>query len=244
MTDAKKLFLECFDTNINEADIIIGYAEKHGNIHLLRQGGFAANMICTTRIEDGDFEADYIFAVCTKPEFRGLGLFKRHLEHVTGNSPALLIPENESLIPMYKNLGFLPVYFLEADINGNGNADEFTYGIDVLYGIYENSEQFPKKNYELFEATINAHIGYGGRIFIHGDSAMLIYENSITDVFAPSERKALDIAMSAPVGSYKAMFPIGYEEILLSENIIYRKKSVIMGRNLPNTQIYINTLFN
>lgn len=242
--EAKRLFLECFDSDEEEADIILGYAAEFGKIDTLYRNGEAVNMVCSTKIIDNDFRSDYIFAVCTKPNYRKQGFFRKQLDVLFGDSPVVLIPENESLIPFYLRLGFEPIYVTEADINGSGQAKEFTGDIKTLYNNYKSSIQFPKKDINLFEASIKAHISYGGIIKCINNSAILIIDGRVTDVYAPNESEALNAAKSALNGKYKAIFPLSCSDVLNKHGIEYSKKCIAMGKDLRHTDLYINNLFN
>ena len=238
------LYRECFTVYGDEPKIIIEHACKHGKIFLYFENRQAVNMICTSTISDGDFEAEYIFAVCTKPEYRGKGIFRKRLEEVIGDAPCVLIPENESLFAFYEKLGFSPIYSLEAELEGKSTLQTVEITAEEVYGIYKNCFQFPKKPQKLFIASLNAHIEYGGKIFTDGKSAVLVYDGNITDVYAPTPEDALDLTSRIFDGKYKAVFPLECEGILVSRNINYGKKKTAMGRNLRSHDIYINTLFN
>lgn len=244
MNSQIELFKQCFDTSDAETEIIMGYAERHGKIHFIYDGKTAVNMICVAPLEFQGFTAQYIFAVCTKSEYRRQGLFRKHLEAVVGDSPALLIPENKTLTAMYEKLGFSPIAYLEAEISAKGGAEEFNGTIEELYRIYKRCNQSPKKDFELFKATVNAHLHYGGKIFTVEDCAMFICEDIITDIFASTTEKIIRTAFSAKIGQYKAILPLDAQEILKSNGINCKDISIVMAKNMPNPQIYINTLFN
>lgn len=240
--EALALFLECFPESGKEAEMILKYAEEYGQLHILKQDGIAVNMLCTAYLKD--IGAEYIFAAGTKPECRKKGFFRRHLEETVGKRPAVLIPETESLFPMYERLGFSPIYAFEADINGDGSGKEFDGTPEELYEIYNSSAQFPKKDFPLFRATLNTHICCGGKIRTKNGVAILTYNGNAVDIFAPDGKSAVEAAKSADIGQYKAIFPIDFEEELKKQGINYRKKSIAMGKNLENAKIYLNTLFN
>ncbi len=244
INEAVTLYRECFTIHGNEPEIIINHAYEQGKIHIYRENAQAVNMICASSITDGDFDAEYIFAVCTKPEYRGRGIFRNHLKEVIGDNPCVLIPENESLFAFYEKLGFTPLYSLEAEIEGKAQLSESNMTPEELYGIYKDCFQFPKKPKDLFITSIKVHLEYGGRIFTDGTSAVLTYENAITDIYAPSEKEALAVSKRVFDGKYKALFPLECMETLDSQNIIYEKKKTAMARNLDSPEAYINTLFN
>lgn len=244
INEAVALYRECFTVYGNEPEIIINHAYHNGEIHIYRDCDKPINMICASRISDGEFDAEYIFAVCTKPKYRGKGIFRKRLEAVIGDTPCVLIPENESLFAFYEKLGFSPIFSLEAEIEGEAQLSESSITPEELYEIYKNCFQFPKKPKELFVASIKAHLEYGGKIFADGKSAVLTYDGNITDVYAPTPEDALDLASQIYDGKYKALFPLECENLLISQNIKYEKKKTAMGRNLHSHDVYINTLFN
>lgn len=242
--EACALYRECFTVYGNEPEIIISHAHRHGGINLYRENGRAVNMICTSRITDGELDAEYIFAVCTKPEYRNRGIFSKQLDTVIGNKACVLIPENESLFSFYERFGFSAIYALEAEIEGNKELPETDMIAEEIYGIYKNCFHFPKKPKELFIASVNAHIEYGGKIFTDGKSAVLTYENNITDIYAPTEEDAVSVSKRVFDGKYKAIFPLGCEKTLNAYNISYAKKKTAMIKNIKMPNLYINTLFN
>ncbi len=244
INEAVALYRECFTVYGSEPEIIINHAYEQGKIHLFHENGQSVNMICASSITDGDFDAEYIFAVCTKPEYRGRGIFRKHLNEVIGDAPCVLIPENESLFGFYEKFGFTPLYSLEAEIEGEAQLSESNITPEGLYEIYKDCFQFPKKPKALFIASLKAHLEYGGRIFADGKSAVLTYENAITDIYAPSEKEALAVSKRVFDGKYKALFPLECMETLDSQNIIYEKKKTAMARNINSPKAYINTLFN
>ncbi len=238
------LYRECFTVYGDEPEIIIKHAHYHGDIFLYFQERRAVNMICTSRIIDGDFDAEYIFAVCTKPEYRNRGIFRKRLEEVIGDTPCVLIPENESLYAFYERLGFSPVYALEAEIEGEKELSEGIITPEELYGIYRKCFQFPKKPQKLFIASLKTHIEYGGKLFTDGKSAVLTYGDSITDIYAPTPEDALGISKRVFDGKKKAIFPLDCEALLKARSINYENKKTAMVRNISTPNIYINTLFN
>lgn len=244
LKDALPLYRECFKVYGEEDELILGYAAKHGKIHILRQDGLAVSMICTAEITDGNFKAQYIFAVCTKPEYRNRGLFRNHFETVIGETPSLLIPENENLFGFYERFGYKPLHCLEAEINGQNKSKAFDGSFDELYEIYNTSFQFPKKDIRLFKAAINAHTACGGEVKRFGSCVFLIDGGTVTDVFAATAETAVQGIMNACGGRFKAILPPETADELQKNGIKFRKKKIAMGRNIPSVPIYINTLFN
>ncbi len=245
--DAKELFAECFEATQEEADIIMGYAEKHGHIDILYQDGTAVNMICQSTLSADGNGILYLFACCTKKEHRKKGLFRKQLDSIIGNRRAMLIPENESLFPMYEGLGFSPIYHLEAEIAGNCTAEGFDGIIDELYEIYKKSFPTPKKDLYLFESTIKAFLLYGGKIMRYKSTAMLVSDGKITDIYASDENAAVEAAINCLDGNYKAIFPYSCREMLDRQGIKYDIKSLALSKNVGKAQaeqIYINNLFN
>lgn len=243
LTEAERLYRKSFAVYSDEPEIILGFAEKHGNISLIKQDGATAGMICTADIRDGDFSAQYIFAACISPEYRGKGLFRKHLNELCESKPTILIPENEDLFSMYEHLGFVDVVCLEADIDGENTAEDFDGTFDELYEIYKSSFQFPKKDSSLFKAAIKAHLAYGGEIKRQGASAILVFNGNAVDIFSPTADLAVSSAKSL-IGRYKAVFPLECANALNDAGIAFSEKKIAMAKNILNTNIYINTLFN
>ncbi len=246
-TDAKKLFSVCFDTDEKEAEIIIGFAEKHGSIHIKRAENEAVNMICSCEITDGDFKADYLFACCTKPEFRNLGLFKKHLFEVIGDKSAVLLPENESLFPFYERLGFSPIYHLEVTTDAFDGAKEVSVSLETLFKTYQSSILFPKKDFSAFSSTVSAFLHYGGVIKEKNGVFFTVIGDRITEIFAESEEEIVSLLKNSKSGRQKLMLPQGFKELLSENKIEFTKNAVAMAKNLSPSQIekiYLNNLFN
>lgn len=241
--EERALFLECFPETEKEADIILDFAKNNGEFHSVYENGVLINMICTTPISDNGFNADYAFACGTKKTHRGQGLFRRHLNEVVGENRSLLIPENEELYRMYEHLGYEPIFCLEAEFNGSGDAIASEADIDELFDIYKRSYLFPKKSFELFKATLNAFVSYGGKAVKNGLSVLLVYGDTATETFAPDPETAVNAARICK----KALFPMTDKPILDRLNIKYEKKRIAMAKNIPAEvmhKIFINNLFN
>ncbi len=245
-TDARELFAECFDTNEDEINIIFDYAENHGHIDMLYLDGTAVNMICQSVLNANGLDILYLFACCTKKEYRNKGLFRKQLDFVIGNKPAMLIPENESLVPMYEALGFSPIYHLEAEITGEGTAEEFDGSIDELYEIYKSSNPSPKKDFHFFESTVKAFLSDWGRILRYNGTVMLASLTRVTEIYAKSAQEAIVAAKHFRNGSYKVLLPLAFKHELEKQSIKHETKLLAMVKNinLQADEIHINNLFN
>lgn len=244
LADADRLYRRCFTVYGNEPEIILGFAEQHGQISFITQDGKSVGMVCHAEICDRGINAIYIFAACVLPEYRGLGLFKNKLAQVIGKKEAVLIPENESLFAMYEKLGFSPLYCLCAEIDGKCRATDFGESRDALFKIYQASFQFPQKSRALFDAAIDAHLAYGGKIKLYKSTAILTNENGVCDVFAPTPSEAVIAAKHAIDGRFKAVLPLNCLNALAESQIKFTKNKIAMAKNINHLQIYINTLFN
>ena len=241
--EAERLYRESFTVYGNEPGIILEYAERYGRIHFIEHENQIAGMICTAHLRDGDFAAEYIFAACISAGHRGKGLFRKTLDEIFGSEPSVLIPENDGLFSMYEKMGYTPIFCLEAEMFGENTSEEFNGSSDELYEIYKSSFQFPKKDICLFKAAIKAHLAYGGEIKRFENSVVLVYGGNAVDIFSPTLKEAVSSAKSCR-GNYKALLPLECADALKRENIDFSKKKIAMSKNILNTDIYINTLFN
>lgn len=244
--EAKDLFLDCFDSDENEAEIILSFAHAFGEISLSYLENEPANMICRTEIGCGGFTADYIFACCTEPKFRNKGIFSRRLIDAVGDKTAFLIPERKELFSFYQKLGFEPIIHLEAEFFGIGCAKDVN-DVSCLYDKYAESEAFPRKSKPLFEATLKAFLAYGGRIKEKDGVFMLVRDNVVTEFFGKSKSLAIDAVENCLDGCFTVLMPASFEEQLKSKGVKYEKKSIAMAKNIDPSQmpqIYLNNLFN
>ena len=235
------LFCECFPDTVNEAEIILGLAEKQGKIHKTHINGVLASVICTSPIKDRDFCAEYIFACGTKPEFRGKGLFRNQLDKVIGEKAAILIPENEGLFAMYERLGFKTVYCLKAHFGGSGIFCSAT--AEEAISACENACLFPKKSGLMLEAATKAFLSYGNEIKKCGDAVLLMQDGVATEIFAKSESEMLSAARACET----ALLPLSMQSLLDRENIKYEITKLASAKNIPDEvlqRIFINNLFN
>ena len=237
----RALFCECFPDTVNEADIILGFAREHGKIHETSIGERLASIACTCPIKDNGFYAEYIFACGTKAEFRGQGLFSRQLEKITDGTPALLIPENESLFAMYEHLGFKTVYCLKLHSESPLPLEEAT--LEDARLAHKSSFCFPKKSDELFEATAKAFLSYGNEIKRFGSAVLMMQGEIATEIFAQSKEEALSAALACKY-SY---LPLDMADMLDAKGLKYERIRIASAKNIPDKildSLYINNLFN
>lgn len=241
---AKELYFSCFSTDEVEAELILDFAYRHGQISFLKQEGREAGMICTCGLEDGDFSALYVFAACVEKKFRGRGLFRELLHETTRDRAAVLIPQTQELFLMYGHLGFLPIFHLETVIDGGGEAVPFEGTPEELYRIYQSSDCFPKKSRPLFEASVSAFLHYGGRVMAVGGTVFLLNEGRVSEVFAKDPYEAVACLKKGVGMGVKAMFPLRYGQALTKMGLEYEKNAIAMCKDIDCSKIYINNLFN
>lgn len=240
--DALDIYRECFELCGGDDELILGFAAKHGKIHIKYENGTAVNMICEAEMGDSGF--CYIFACATPKGFRKKGIFRRHTDEVIGNRPAILIPESEELFAVYTRLGFVPIYHLETESEGScEELPDFEGDIAEMYGIYKSSCACPEKGYELFAASVKAFFAYGGKAKLADGVPMLVRNGVATEIFAPDAERALSAAKACK----RACLPLRFSEKLDEHGIKYEKKCIAMAKNIPPEavqKIYINNLFN
>ena len=242
---AKSLFSDCFPTDPREADIILDFANRFGSILLKEQDRQIANMICSCDITDGDFSASYLFACCTKQEFRSLGIFKEQLSTFS-DKPIFLIPESDSLHAFYERLGFSPIKHLTVTTDGFDDFSDVNPDRDELFAAYIESIAYPKKDFNLFSATLDAFYHYGGRVLVKNGVFITVIGDEIREVFADSFDKIIAILKKSSVGNKKLLLPYHLKDRLIQNGIEFSENTLAMARNLPSqmNKIYINNLFN
>lgn len=112
----KKLWLQCFDDSEKTVENFFKKTASPQNIIATFNGDEAINAMylldSTINIEGNNYKAYYIYAVCTDPSYRGMGLMKKafsYLESIVAQrciDYVFLVPASESLFSMYEKLGF------------------------------------------------------------------------------------------------------------------------------------------
>ncbi len=237
-----RLFLECFPDTENEAEIILSFAERCGEIHETHINGELANIICTARVFENPLCVEYIFACGTSEKHRGKGIFRERLNEITANNCAVLIPENESLFAMYEKMGFEALYCIEAEFGGSG-AEDCEISAKELYELYKSCCIYPKKSANAFEASYNAFLSYGNKVKKQKNAIILMQGETASEIFAPDEEAMLCAARACK----KALLPLSFASRLDELRIKYRIKKLAAAKNLPaelKSKLFINNLFN
>ena len=94
-----KLFRICYPDIIRAEDSIRHTVAQEDNKILTRFDG-------DKLIGAAVYYDDHILLLCVLPEYRGKGIFRKRLEEVIGDTPCVLIPENDSLFAFYEKFGF------------------------------------------------------------------------------------------------------------------------------------------
>lgn len=238
---AKALFLQCFSESEETADIILGYACAHGEVHFAEVENTDAGMLCLAPL--GNNGMKYLFAACTLQKYRGRGIFTSNLRASRGEGGIALIPENASLYDFYARFGFREVLCLEAEAECEKRESVYTGSAEKLFEIYCGSRLEPKKDFFLFEAALRAHIAYGGSVFCAGDRYALVSGDTICEVCAPSEKEMLDYALRVASGQKKLMLPSELESTLSEKRIGFRRIKCGMTDDSDNG-LWLNILFN
>ncbi len=126
--ELKKLWALCFD---DERDVIDNFFDKtvtHENVVATFEGDRAVNAMylleSEIKIKNAKYNALYIYAVCTRPSYRGKGIMREafsFLESLVSSrniNYIFLVPASDSLFKMYEKLGF---------------KTGFTYNEEVFY---------------------------------------------------------------------------------------------------------------
>jgi ribosomal protein S18 acetylase RimI-like enzyme len=244
------LYRFCFDADQNDADEILGFARRHGEVHYLFDGDRITSMLCLCTLENG---LKYLFAVATHPDYRNQGLFRKNLLLSTRSEDDIVcIPEDSSLFPFYEKLGFTrfgSVLQVKSDGNGtllsqkNNAAD-----IDKLYEIYKSSALYPHKTAELFASTIKYHILYKGTIITDGSFYALADGHNIKELCLPTgeEDRLPELVKKLSNGKNTITLPAFFHPIFAKNNIFCRRKKLfaLKSDTLNTNNLYINILYN
>lgn len=147
-------------------------------------------------LDGKEYKAYYVYAVCTKKEYRGMGLMKglfRELEKVAQNrgvSYLFLVPAEESLFGMYEKIGF-KVGFTYKEQLLNSFSCEITEEVKALsfneYKAYRNSDiSLPsailnEEGFESFYKPVESVCCFsvddtGYAVFENDDDCVVVYE--------------------------------------------------------------------
>ena len=247
---ANALYRFSFDADENDANEILGFARKHGEIYYLFDGDRITSMLCLCTLEGG---IKYLFAVATHPNYRNQGLFRKNLLLSTRSEDNIVcIPEDSSLFPFYEKLGFTRFgSILQVKSDGDGTfLDQRTDVVDIdqLYAIYKSSALYPHKTAELFASTINYHILYKGTIITDGSFYALANGNNIRELCLPAgeEDRLPELIKKLSNGKNTVTLPAFFLPILKNNNIFCRRKKLfaLKSDTLNTNNLYINILYN
>lgn len=139
------------------------------------QSGAAVGLACAFNVSAAGQSGKYLYAVCTGEEYRGRGVMRTLLSHISaesernGDAFLFLIPAKSEYFPMYEKLGFDQVYPGYIAMTGERvtvSAEEFAalptvpFDGDIarLYELYLRSPQTAvKKERELFELSLDGY---------------------------------------------------------------------------------------
>ncbi|MBR4287191.1 MAG: GNAT family N-acetyltransferase [Clostridia bacterium] len=112
----KQLWLKCFDDEKTVVDRFFKYAVIPENTVAVFDGSTAVSVLymlqSTVKSNSKNYKALYIYAVCTHPDYRGMGLMKGCFDFLfdiskkRGVDYLFLVPASEDLFKMYEGLGF------------------------------------------------------------------------------------------------------------------------------------------
>lgn len=246
----RELYRLCFHADEKDADELLGFARKYGEVHYLLDGERITSMLCLCKLENG---LKYLFAVATHPLYRGKGLFRENLLLAAKSEDNLVcIPERLGLFPLYEKLGFTKFgSALQVKADGTGRLlDKRTESVDLgsLYRIYQSSPLNPRKTEELFSSTIKYHILYNGTVITDGSFYALADGNNIKEVCLPAgeEDRLPELIKVLSNGSNTICLPAFYQPLLKKKGIPCRRKRIFALKSdiLDPYNLYINILYN
>ena len=172
-TDADvALWHEVFGDEKEEIKACLDAFSKCGACVMLKKNGITVSQFIATEVLLSGNRGVYIYALCTRPEFRGRGFMKELItlsgKHFLecGYQFFFLLPATERLYDTYKKMGFslfIPAYASatvsgERDFcgEGKGNFSDFLKSNDIYdtKKLYElSSKMYP---YEIFKLSVDA----------------------------------------------------------------------------------------
>lgn len=175
------------------------------------ENSHCAGMLCTFNVSLNGARGAYIYAVCTRRRYRGLGVMRALLTAVLGilrsrgMSFAFLVPARREYFPMYEKLGFdvcVPGLSGTPGCGGVRTAvgiedfaalrpTAFDGDFDRLYSLYLSSPQAsPMKGKALFRLSLEEYAD-GGICYTRagGDDA----EPDGYVIFEPNSKKSINI---------------------------------------------------
>jgi Acetyltransferases len=182
-----KLWMEIFGDS--EDFIRRFYDSFGGDVFTEYDGDTLIGMVNRVPIRYGRHDGGYIYAACTRPEYRGCGIFRRLItEAETGMDFMMLIPAEPDLYAMYRKLGYngtgYSVYPYESTASGTFTTP-FDGDFHKLYRIYLTNcgETDFIKPYDIFVLSLHGfEINYsddGGGFMIYetkGKNIIKIYD--------------------------------------------------------------------
>lgn len=246
----KELYRLSFEADEKDAQTVLGFARKYGEIHYLSDGDKITTMLCLCALEDG---LKYLFAVATHPNYRNQGLFRKNLKQAVKNGDDIVcIPEKPSLFPLYEKLGFNKFGgVLQIKFAGNGGLLEKrtnSADMDILYKIYQSSPLYPHKTKELFFSTIQYHLLYKGTIITDGSFYALADGKNIIELClaAGKEERLPALIEELSDGTNTVLLPAAYLPILEKNRILCERKRMfaLKSDTLDANKLYINILYN
>lgn len=175
------------------------------------ENSFCAGILCTFNVSLNGARGAYIYAVCTRRRYRGMGVMRALITAVLGilrsrgMSFAFLVPARREYFPMYEKLGFdvcVPGLSGTPGCGGVRTAvgiedfaalrpTAFDGDFDRLYSLYLSSPQVsPTKGKALFRLSLEEYAD-GGICYTRagGDDA----EPDGYVIFEPNSKKSINI---------------------------------------------------
>ena len=196
----KELWAETFGDSDNVINNFFEKTAKTQNIFCVFHEGKPVSVLyaidSVIALDGKEYKAYYVYAVCTKKEYRGMGLMKglfRELEKVAQNrgvSYLFLVPAEESLFGMYEKIGF-KVGFTYKEQLLNSFSCEITEEVKALsfneYKAYRNSDiSLPsailnEEGFESFYKPVESVCCFsvddtGYAVFENDDDCVVVYE--------------------------------------------------------------------
>jgi len=178
--DCIELWIEIFGDDEEYIHRFYNSFDTGGNIFTEYDGNILCGMVNRVPIKYGNHTGGYIYAACTRPEYRGKGIFRRLLTAAEADMDfMMLIPAEPELYEMYHKLGYDRTAYsiYPAEVEMNGFTTPFNGDLKELYRIYlENlGENEFIKPYYIFVLSLYDFAKHG-LIYLNDSNGFMIYE--------------------------------------------------------------------
>lgn len=199
------LWLSCFGDTKQGVDAFYGNCGKTARSLVALDGETLVSMLyllpAALKIGGRTFSAEYVFAACTAPDYRGQGIMARLLEKAArsaeenGTDYLFLVPAEPSLYDYYRKFGYQTAFYKKALCFNREEAEERAkeaafvtdctpHALLTARDKALQNESFVRWNTDVLGYFLDAHRLYGGKL-IRGEHFFAAFssENGEAEAF-------------------------------------------------------------